>query len=97
MQPVESNGLPLDRNIFKHYGDQVEVEHAHTLGNWRTRSVFWPFATGAGMGGFAEVLAEARNNGGIQDDSRVAGNGQSTASASTPNRICPPTLGLGRP
>ena len=31
LQPKEANGQPLDTRFFKHYGDQVELEHAHTL------------------------------------------------------------------
>lgn len=31
IQPKEPNGQPLDYRIFKHYGDQLEVAHAHTL------------------------------------------------------------------
>lgn len=30
LQPKEANGQPLDTRFFKHYGDQVELEHAHT-------------------------------------------------------------------
>ena len=33
IQPKEPNQLPLDSRIFKHYGDQIEIERAHTLGN----------------------------------------------------------------
>jgi high affinity Mn2+ porin len=29
--PVLPNVLPVDQSIFKHYGDQIEIEHAHTL------------------------------------------------------------------
>ncbi|RCX10199.1 carbohydrate-selective porin (OprB family) [Extensimonas vulgaris] len=29
MQPKDPNGLPIDTRIFEHYGDQVELEHAH--------------------------------------------------------------------
>lgn len=29
--PKEPNGLPVDFNLLKHYGDQFEIEHAHTL------------------------------------------------------------------
>ena len=28
--PKEANGLPLDYAFFRRYGDQVEIEHAHT-------------------------------------------------------------------
>lgn len=31
VQPKEPNGQPLDYRIFKHYGDQLEIEHAHTI------------------------------------------------------------------
>jgi hypothetical protein len=46
--PQQPNGLPLDLALGKHYGDQLEVEHAHTLGEqpgkirllaWRNRAV----------------------------------------------------------
>lgn len=29
--PKEPNGLQVDFNLFKHYGDQLEVEHTHTF------------------------------------------------------------------
>lgn len=29
--PKEPNGLPMDMNIFVHYGDQFEVEHDHLI------------------------------------------------------------------
>lgn len=29
VQPKEPNGQPLDSRFFKHYGDQLELEHAH--------------------------------------------------------------------
>lgn len=44
--PKEPNGLPVDFSLGKHYGDQIEVEHSHTLGGqpgkvrvlgWRNR------------------------------------------------------------
>ena len=31
--PKEPNGLPVDFNFLKHYGDQFEIERAHTLNN----------------------------------------------------------------
>ena len=31
--PKEPNGLPVDFNLLKHYGDQFEIERAHTLNN----------------------------------------------------------------
>ena len=50
--PREPNGLPTDYAIGKHYGDQLEVEHAHTLYGrpgavralgWRNRAVLASF------------------------------------------------------
>lgn len=46
--PREPNQLPLDFRFFRHYGDQVELEHAHALAGrpgklrilaWRNRAV----------------------------------------------------------
>ncbi len=46
--PVKPNELQVDWNLLHHYGDQIEVEHAHTLANqpgklrllaWRNRAV----------------------------------------------------------
>jgi hypothetical protein len=50
--PQEPNGLKIDFALAKHYGDQLEVEHAHTLLNqpgkvrvlaWRNRAVVASF------------------------------------------------------
>lgn len=71
MQPAESNGLPLDKNIFKHYGDQIELEHAHTLGQQPGKLRVLAFRNRANMGDFRDALADAPNNGGIPDVSRV--------------------------
>jgi hypothetical protein len=46
--PKEPNGLQMDFALAKHYGDQLEIEHAHTWGDqpgklrvlaWRNRAV----------------------------------------------------------
>jgi len=46
--PKEPNGLQMDFALAKHYGDQIEIEHAHTWGDqpgklrvlaWRNRAV----------------------------------------------------------
>lgn len=50
--PIRPNELPVDRALGKHYGDQIEVEHAHTWHGqpgkvrvlaWRNRAVTAPF------------------------------------------------------
>jgi hypothetical protein len=46
--PRDPNGLPIDYQIGRHYGDQFEIEHAHTIGDlpgkvrvlgWRNRAI----------------------------------------------------------
>jgi hypothetical protein len=55
--PQESNGLPLDRHIVRHYGDQVELEHHHTwMGQAGTVRVL-AFHDRARMGSFRDALA----------------------------------------
>ena len=59
MLPQESNGLPLDRHIFRHYGDQVELEHRHAwMGQAGTVRVL-AFRDRAHMGSFRDALAAA--------------------------------------
>jgi carbohydrate-selective porin OprB len=71
MQPAESNGLPLDKRIFTHYGDQIELEHAHAIGGQTGKLRLLAFRNKANMGGFRDALADAPNNGGVPDVSRV--------------------------
>ncbi len=51
--PIKPNELPVDQSIFNHYGDQLEVEHAHTLFGrpgavrvlgWRNRAILASFS-----------------------------------------------------
>lgn len=59
MLPQESNGLPLDRHIARHHGDQVELEHRHTwLGRAGTVRVL-AFRDRTLMGSFRDALAAA--------------------------------------
>lgn len=71
MQPAESNGLPLDKRFFTHYGDQVEVEHAHAIGELTGKVRVLAFRNAANMGGFRDALADAAANGVTPDVSRV--------------------------
>jgi carbohydrate-selective porin OprB len=55
--PAEANGLPLDPRIFKHHGDQAELEHHHAwLGQPGTVRVL-AFRDRARMGSFRDALA----------------------------------------
>jgi high affinity Mn2+ porin len=67
MQPAESNGLTLDKRVLTHYGDQVEVEHAHTLRGQPGKLRLLAFRNKAKMGRFRDALADAANNGGVPD------------------------------
>lgn len=71
MQPAESNGLALDKDIFKHYGDQIELEHAHVFRKQPGKIRILAFRNRADMGSFRDALADAPNNGGIPDVARV--------------------------
>lgn len=71
LQPAESNGLPLDKRIFKHYGDQVELEHDHTWLGQEGKIRVLAFRNRARMGSFDDALADAPNNGGVPDVARV--------------------------
>jgi high affinity Mn2+ porin len=73
MQPAESNGLPLDSRIMRHYGDQIELEHAHAIGGQPGKLRLLAYRNKARMGGFRDALADAPNNGGVPDVARVRG------------------------
>jgi high affinity Mn2+ porin len=71
MQPGESNGLPLNKRIFMRDGAQVELEHAHTIGDQPGMLRFLAFWNKANVGGFRDALADAPNNGSVSDVSRT--------------------------
>lgn len=56
IEPRTSNGLPLNWNIFKSYGDQIEYERSYVLGDqtgkWRTLI----FRNVAVMGNYTDAL-----------------------------------------
>jgi carbohydrate-selective porin OprB len=59
MQPAQSNGLALDRRIGRHYGDQIEIEHAHQLSGRPGQTRLLLFRNHARMGAFDDALAGA--------------------------------------
>ncbi|WP_198970368.1 carbohydrate porin [Xylophilus sp. ASV27] len=67
LQPKQSNGLPLDRRIFSHYGDQVELERRYTVGGREGSLRLLGFHNVAVMAGFDDALAYARQNGGTPE------------------------------
>jgi hypothetical protein len=70
-QPKESNGLPLDFRLFRHYGDQIELERAVELAGRPGKLRVLLFRNVAVMGRFRDALAEAKATGGPPDLTRV--------------------------
>lgn len=60
--PKEPNMLPMDFNIAKHYGDQLELEHAHTLGDRPGKVRLLAWRNRAKLASFKEALDYLRGN-----------------------------------
>lgn len=71
IQPKEPNQLPLDPAIFQHYGDQIEVEHAHAIGNQPGKVRLLGFRNRAKMSRFQDALDLAARTGGTPDINAV--------------------------
>jgi hypothetical protein len=63
MQAKESNGQQMDVHLFRHYGDQIEVEHDHELGGQPGKLRLLAFRNHVRMGGFQDALDAWRANG----------------------------------
>lgn len=59
IMPRESNGLALDPRIFRHHGDQVELEHRHAWFGQAGTVRLLAFHDRMRMGGFRDALAAA--------------------------------------
>ena len=70
-QPKESNGLPIDFNLIRHYGDNFEIEHHHTIRGQGGKIRLLGFRNYACMGSFHDALEYARNHGGTPDVANV--------------------------
>ena len=69
MQPREPNVLPLDPDLSRHYGDQVELEKSYLLSGQPGKARLLLFRNRAVMGSFADALANAA--GGVPDTATV--------------------------
>ena len=69
MQPREPNGLPLDPDLSRHYGDQIELEKGYALYGQPGKARLLLFRNRAVMGSFADALANA--GGGVPDTATV--------------------------
>lgn len=67
IQPKEPNGQPLDYRIFKHYGDQLEVAHAHTLAGQPGKLRALVFRNHAVMTRYDDALNLAAQTGAVPD------------------------------
>ncbi len=70
-QPKEPNGLALDFDVIDHYGDVVEVEHAHSLFGRAGKLRLDGFHNRAKMGTFDDALAYAARFGGTPSMAEV--------------------------
>jgi len=67
MQPREPNQLTLDPAIFKHYGDQIEVERAHTLADKPGKLRLLAFRNRAVMSRYQDAIDLATQTGSTPD------------------------------
>lgn len=82
--PKLPNQLPLDFNVFKHYGDQAEIEHHHTIAGQDGAVRILGYRNEEVMGRFADAIAVYKANpfenatnaaASCHDDPYSAGNG----------------------
>ena len=71
IQPKEPNQQQLDRDIFTHYGDQIEFEHAHAIGDQPGKLRVLLFRNRAKMSRFQDALDLATLTGGTPDINAV--------------------------
>jgi len=71
IQPKEPNQLALDSRIFKHYGDQFEIERAYALADRPGKLRFLVFRNVARMARYQDALDLAAQTGGAPDINAV--------------------------
>lgn len=71
IQPKEPNQQKLDDDIFRHYGDQIELEHAHMLAGQPGKVRVLAFRNRAKMSRFQDALDAAAANGGVPSINNV--------------------------
>jgi hypothetical protein len=67
LQPREPNQLSLDPAIFKHYGDQIEIERAHSIADKPGKLRLLAFRNRAVMSRYQDALDVATQTGGPPD------------------------------
>jgi high affinity Mn2+ porin len=71
LMPAESNGLPLNPHLFRSYGDNLEIEHAHQMGGQPGKWRFLAFRNVAVMARYSDANVYAAAHGGAPDLSKV--------------------------
>lgn len=71
LQPGKPNGPALDTRIFRHYGDQIELEHTHVIGGQPGKLRLLAFRNRATMSRFQDALNLAAQTGGMPDINSV--------------------------
>ena len=74
LMPAQSNGLSLNPHIFRSYGDNLEIEHAHQINGQPGKLRFLVFRNVAVMARYSDANAYAAANGGAPDLSKVRRN-----------------------
>lgn len=67
IQPEESNGLPLDTRIGRHYGDVFEVERSHSLAGQPGKLRVMLFRNRTDMARYDDALALGQSTGSAPD------------------------------
>jgi hypothetical protein len=67
LMPKQSNGLALNPRIFYSFGDQVELEHAHSIAGQPGKLRVLAFRNQADMGGYSDSIADAAASGTTPD------------------------------
>jgi high affinity Mn2+ porin len=71
IQPKQPNQQALDSRILRHYGDQIEIEHGHTVAGQDGKIRVLAFRNRARMSRFRDALEFAALNGGTPDINNV--------------------------
>lgn len=67
LMPKESNGLALNPRIFDSFGDQLEIERSHRLGDQPGKLRLLAYRNQAEMGGYRDAVADAEASGTTPD------------------------------
>jgi high affinity Mn2+ porin len=66
-QPKTPNSMTLDHRLFSTYGDEIELEHRHRLGEHQGKLQLLAFRNRATMASYAEALSQAAASGSVPD------------------------------